>query len=282
MKHRFLRIMAAALALTLVCGAALAEVVTTANVWMRTGPGLKYDQVTSLSEGKKLTYLGETSVDERGVAWYKVSSGKYTGWVSSKYTELKGEKETVVNTPEPTAAPTPEPTATPAPTAKLPALEVGQLFVDIVNGEGEDAPTVERASGECVELSAYYLENLVTAANEIGLVSYREVQSEVPFQYYDSALIIAGNQLVENIVIYGEGYELYGVRVGMALNEAVACLTAAGLDSLNMPVANGATFEHRGTEMSLFTDDNGHDSCINIRTDENGVVTMVDWSSYTG
>ena len=69
MKHRVFRILATALVLMLICGAALAEVVTTANVWMRTGPGLKYDQVTSLSEGKKLTYLGETSVDERGVAW---------------------------------------------------------------------------------------------------------------------------------------------------------------------------------------------------------------------
>ena len=281
MKNRVIGSIALALVLMLVCGAALAEVVTTANVWMRTGPGLKYDQVTSLSEGKKLTYLGETSVDERGVAWYKVTYGKHTGWVSSKYTKLKGEKGTVVNTPQPTAEPTAAPTATPAPTATLPALEVGQLFVDIVNGEEEAAPS-DRAPGAQVELSAYYLENLVTAANEIGLVSYREVQSEAPYQYYDTALIIAGNQLVENIVIYGEGYELYGARVGMALNEAVACLTAAGLDSVNVPVENGATFQHKGTEMSRFVDDDGHDSCINLKTDENGVVTIIDWSSYTG
>lgn len=290
MKIRATRILAAAMALLLICGVALAEVRTTANVWMRTGPGLKYEQVTSFAEGKKLTYLGETQMDDRPVAWYKVTDGKNTGWVSSKYSELIGEDAVV-------AKPTPEVeeeddevevevTPTPEPTEKLPALEVGKLFMDAVSGNDDDEDAddgeaaAQTATGETVELSAYYLENLVTAANEIGLVSYREVQSEVPYQYYDNSLIIAGNQLVENIVIYGEGYELFGVRVGMALNQAVACMTAAGLDY--MASEDGATFEHRGTEMSLFTDADGHDSCINLNVDENNVITMIDWSSYTG
>ena len=64
-------------------------VVTTASVNMRKGPGLDYDQVTSFSKGKSLTYLGESQKDARGVTWYKCSSGKNTGWVSSRYSKLK-------------------------------------------------------------------------------------------------------------------------------------------------------------------------------------------------
>ena len=56
---------------------------------MRKGPGLDYDQVTSFSKGKSLTYLGESQKDARGVTWYKCSSGKNTGWVSSRYSKLK-------------------------------------------------------------------------------------------------------------------------------------------------------------------------------------------------
>ena len=84
MNKHWLRGLAAALVLALLGGTALAEVKTTGTVWMRSGPGLSYDQVSSLSEGKSLEYLGESSVDDRGVAWYKVSDGKNTGWVSSK------------------------------------------------------------------------------------------------------------------------------------------------------------------------------------------------------
>ena len=57
-----------------------------ANV--RSGPGLDYSVKTSMSAGQTAAYLGEVSVDERDVAWYKVKFGKVTGWVSSKYGKL--------------------------------------------------------------------------------------------------------------------------------------------------------------------------------------------------
>lgn len=297
MKNRVLKALAVALALAFMCGAALAEVRTTANVWLRTGPGLGYDTVTSLSEGKSLTYLGESSVDDRGVAWYKVSTGKHTGWVSSRYSELRGETEA---TPEPTPTPTPKPTAEPTPTpepaqdepATLPALNAGQLFSDLLGGgEGEEAAEPEAeaeteapASSELpaptVELSLYYMSELVTAANDIGLISYRQVESEAPYQYYNNSVIVAGNQYVENIVVYGGGYEVFGVHVGMTANAAQACLNAAGLDYVAS--MNGLTYEHRGGEGSVFVDANGHDSCVNLWLDDDNIVTEIDWSTYTG
>ena len=307
MKKGLFRGLALALILVLLCGAALAEGRTTGNVWRRTGPGLDYEQIISFSEGKSLEYLGESSEDDRGVAWYKVSGGGYTGWVSSRYSELVGEssepekkpEKKAESTTEPTPTPEPsfEPTPTPSPEptealpVTLPALEAGWLFSNTVSddqGESEAQPAqtpqaeAPAAPGplQNVELSGYYRRNLVESANEIGLISYRQVESEVPFQYYDDALILAGSQQVDNIVVYGEGYTVYGVSVGMDANAARACLNAAGLDYLASE--NCITYEHRAGDGALFTDANGHDSCINLWVDADDIITEIDWSSYTG
>ena len=280
MKKVLVKVFALALAMALLCGAALAEVRTTGNVWMRKGPGLSYDQVTSFSTGKTLTFLQETSEDDRGVIWYKVTDGKNTGWGSSRYTELVGEtvEATEAPTVEPTATPVVEPTqqpeATEAPAFALP--DAGLLFS---NAETTEAPA-DAAPGETVELSQFYQDELVVAANEIGLISYRQVESEAPYQYYNDSVIVAGNQYVENIVVYGAGYEVFGVSVGMNANAAMACLNAAGLDYVESE--KGITYEHKGNERSAFVDENGHDSCINLWVSDDNVITEIDWSTYTG
>ena len=289
MKNRVIRVMAAAAALVLMLGTALAEVRTTGDVWLRTGPGLDYDSIAILKSGKTFDYLGESSVDGRGVAWYRITAGDKTGWVSSRYSELIGDDvgdEDVEADDEPEIAATPAPTEAPASQS---ALNAGLLFSqgdpeDEPKNEPEDepeaAPAPAKGPARTVELSGYYLNNLVEAANDIGLISYRQVESGAPYQYYDDSLILAGNQQVENIVVYGGGHEIYGVSVGMNINAARACLNAAGLDYVE--AMNGVTYEHRATDASLFTDARGHDSCINVWVDESGTVTEVDWSSYTG
>ena len=289
MKKHVFRALALALVL-LLCGLALADVRTTASVHLRSGPGKNYEIITSYSAGKVLTYLGESSVDERGVTWYKVKSGKHTGWVSSKYSVLDdGKKSQPAPTAAPTAAPVVQPTAAPSESgeAGAPAMNAGGLFADGLNGNAAPtaAPTSAilpdlSADAKSVEMSTYYRMDLVTAANEIGLISYREVQSEAPYQYYNDALILAGNQNVENIVIYGAGYEVYGVRVGMNANTAMAWMNAAGLDYVNS--VNGLTYEHKAAADAPFADQNGHDSCINLWVDENNIITEIDWSTYTG
>ncbi len=57
---------------------------------LRSGPGLGYGTVSSVAEGKTLTWLGEVSVDDRGVMWYKVlrNNGE-AAWISSRYSELR-------------------------------------------------------------------------------------------------------------------------------------------------------------------------------------------------
>lgn len=292
MRKHVLKIAALALVLMMIGGAALSEVVTTGSVWLRSAPNLNAEQITSYKEGKSLTFLGETAEDERPVLWYKVTDGKNTGWISSKYSKLVNEElpapaatEAAVETPvEPIAAPV-EPTEAPAPlpepegdsegdsSAATDALNAGKLFVDSIFQKPAD-------NADVVELSGFYMDDLVTAANDIGLIDYREVISEVPFQYYNDAVIIAGNQNVEHVEVFGAGYSVFGVQVGMSTGEAIACLNAAGLDYL--PGLNGVTYEHPAGESAGYVDENGHDSCVNLYTDDRNVVIVIDWSTYTG
>lgn len=79
-----------AIMLVLLClGSALAgEVVTTGNVNLRVGPGLDFDIITAVPEGIHLEYLDESSVDARGVEWYRVASDVGEAWISSRYSRL--------------------------------------------------------------------------------------------------------------------------------------------------------------------------------------------------
>ena len=56
---------------------------------MRSGPGLSYETVGSVSQGTVFDYLGEISTDGRGVDWYKVSYRGGEAWVSSRYATLE-------------------------------------------------------------------------------------------------------------------------------------------------------------------------------------------------
>ena len=54
---------------------------------VRTGPGLGYKSLGVLRRGDDARYLHETSVDERGVVWYKIRWNGHSAWVSSRYTK---------------------------------------------------------------------------------------------------------------------------------------------------------------------------------------------------
>lgn len=58
------------------------------DVNVRSTPSLNGSDLTTMKNGQKADYLGQTSTDDRGVIWYKVSFNGYTGWVSSRYSKL--------------------------------------------------------------------------------------------------------------------------------------------------------------------------------------------------
>jgi len=62
---------------------------TDGKTYIRKDPSLNGKVITVLPRGKAATYKGSTKYDDRGVAWYYVSYGKFTGWVSSRYTTKK-------------------------------------------------------------------------------------------------------------------------------------------------------------------------------------------------
>ena len=54
---------------------------------VRTGPGLGYKKIGVLHIGEDARFLGETSIDDRGVLWYKIRWNGKSAWVSSMYTK---------------------------------------------------------------------------------------------------------------------------------------------------------------------------------------------------
>ena len=95
MKKKLVVLLTVALLVFSLCASALAtSVYFSGNVNVRTGPGLGYSIIGSVNKGSTLTWLGDTRYDSRGNAWYSVSFGTRTGWVSSTYgslTEYSGE-----------------------------------------------------------------------------------------------------------------------------------------------------------------------------------------------
>ena len=56
---------------------------------LRKGPSLDYAIVGSMTDGQTAKYLGETKIDSRNVAWYKINFNGTTCWISSKFVTLK-------------------------------------------------------------------------------------------------------------------------------------------------------------------------------------------------
>lgn len=65
------------------------------DVNLRTSPNLNGSKLVVMKEGQTAAYLNGSSVDDRGVVWYKVSFNGKTGWVSSRYSELYNNFSTV-------------------------------------------------------------------------------------------------------------------------------------------------------------------------------------------
>ena len=68
--------------------------VTGGQVHLRRTPSLNGTKLATMKKGDTLTYLNETSTDNRGVTWYYVSTNGMTGWISSKYTKLSDGSST--------------------------------------------------------------------------------------------------------------------------------------------------------------------------------------------
>ena len=64
------------------------RVMATSNAHVRTGPGKEYSAIGTAKEGKTAIYTGDTKVDSKGRAWYKVKVGGQTGWICAKYSKI--------------------------------------------------------------------------------------------------------------------------------------------------------------------------------------------------
>lgn len=157
---------------------------------------------------------------------------------------------------------------------------ISSRYSELVNEALPELPAYDAKAAEAyVEVADYYMTELAAAAEALGLRDYREVASEVPHQYSDASLTLAGDDAVAYIGLKGAGYTVFGAAVGMEIEDAKVELTEAGLD-FRTDTGDVVVFEHRAAEDAPINVE-GYDSCINL-TYENGVVAQLDWSTYSG
>lgn len=75
------------------------------NVNVRSSASLNGRDLATIYEGNTATYLGQRSVDDRGVVWYYVNYNGTTGWVSSRYSTLVGSSSSSGSTSLPDFTP---------------------------------------------------------------------------------------------------------------------------------------------------------------------------------
>jgi len=71
------------LSLTITAGAE-GKIYANKNANLRTGPGIDYNDYTSVKAGTAMHYTGKKVKDDRGVYWYKITYKKKTLYISSK------------------------------------------------------------------------------------------------------------------------------------------------------------------------------------------------------
>ena len=132
---------------------------------------------------------------------------------------------------------------------------------------------------DAIELSGYFMQDLCWSANEAGLTEFHVVNSEAPNQYYNDSAVLGGYDRVEYIGLTGSDYCVFGVTLGMEVEEARSILTEAGL-VLYDDYRDTLVFLHPSNEYSYdWVGD--YDSSINLYCMD-GVIMDLSWSAYTG
>ena len=201
---KFRLIAAMLIAAMLISTCALADVKATGDVNLRTGPGLAYEVITSVKKGKTLDYLRQTSIDDRGVAWYLVDYKGRACWISSVYSEVVGEP--------------------------------------VAPAAGPSIPDLTRIA-YFTELSDFYGEDLKFSALSLGLANFAQTNSEVPNEYYSENVRIAGYDTVVYMGLMGGEYKIFGAAIGMTSQQAAMNLSLNGL-RLAGNYADVMVFEH--------------------------------------
>ena len=232
---KLMRLISAVLVVVmLTCACALADVVTTGNVNMRSGPGTNYSVLATIPEGEQLVCLGDNSNGNGNPTWYNVRYNDMDGWISAKYAEIiEGRNPSIL----------------------IPDVE-------------PEAP----AAAAIREVSLFWKQDLKTAAENIGLTGYQESLSKTPKKYFDSDLMIAGNDKVELMVLFGGKYSIFGASVGMNSSFAATAIMQRGM--LFAGSAEGSIlFCSKGTDA-----EGNPSSTLELQTAE-GIVTGIEWKA---
>lgn len=225
-------------------GAGVQVYIMAENVNLRAGAGVQNAKVGSIAHASTLLgQLTQAALDDQDTVWFAAMYKDQEVWVSSQFScAVVGDIDYSME--------------------RVPfdsGLEPSEFYM-LPGG---------------MELSNYYLCSTDIVAEALHL---DEVQTdESGFTVAKSwALRVGGKEYVEYITLSDGGYTVYGAGIGMPVSEAAALVEEAGLYCMQKGM-NEYMFANLCSPKSLYIDEKGFDSCIQIAFDQNGVVNQILW-----
>lgn len=154
-------------------------------------------------------------------------------------------------------------------------------FAKAVVGEQDGA--FRAVEGELTELSHFYLKSMSEAVEKLALEEYEDTETYSAGSS-DGAVFVNGNEYAEHIELDGDGYTIYGVKVGDKIKDAQKKFKKAELvvnkDDNDM-YAGAYVYDVVCSPDSLVIDDNGFDGQLIVYVDGDNKVAMMILQAYT-
>ena len=125
------------------------------------------------------------------------------------------------------------------------------------------------------DLSDVFFCYIDQAAEHYGL------EMDMSGEAYDDAVTMGGSdEFIEYIELTGEGYSIYGIEVGDKIKQVESAMKRNGLYCASK---SGGTYVYKRPCLcfSLFVNDEGFDSYIEIELDSSKCVESISWNAYT-
>jgi len=221
-------------------------VVSTANVNLRSGPGLDYSIIGTVSKDTPLGRVLDSAIDDRGIVWFMVNYKGVDCWVSTVY-------------------------------SKLYTGNIDYSMDRLPFPESELYPSEYYLLEGGMELMNYYMCNFDIVCSALYLEDPHE--DEDGLRYTSNwAITVNGYEYADYFVLMDGSYTVYGAKLGMNIEEVKALLAEKGLYFRGEDGAEEIvtfSFVRAYQPDSLYADENCFDLEILVQTDIKGTVHTI-------
>lgn len=138
-------------------------------------------------------------------------------------------------------------------------------------------PRFPEKSGK--ELRHYFLKSFESAVDALKLTETAYSDAEIS-EWGNDAVFVSGEHYIEQIVLHGEGYTLYGVKVGDKIKEALKTLKGENL-VLDSESADEYVYRVPCLTDALEVDDEGFCAYLSVIVDQNNTVQEIHLYSFS-